>query len=429
MKTLAQKLQAKKEERAAKITAMNALHEAAGESRSLTTEEQTQWDGLDQEERAIETEVKSLERQIELNAIETRQDFNHQTQSRENSDLAKFSITRAIRIAMGAEKRDGLEWEMHQEAEKEAREFGEAINGIGVPKIILSRDLSVTGDAGAKGANMVATQKVGFIDALLDKFVLDELGVSRMTGLTSNISIPKGGGFTAGFKGETEAATGAEGDVDDVELTAHRLPAIAKYSKRLLIQSAYGVDRYVTQGLEKAILRALQVAAINGPGGANSPLGILNTPGIGAVAMGANGLAITRSALVSLRKKVDVANALKGNLGYLSNALVAAALADTKVDAGSGKFILEDGTVVGEKFLTTNAVPSNLTKGTGTALSAAIFGNFADLLLAQFGGLDIVTDGVTLAEDGKVKVVINSFWDSVVTNPESFAAIVDAIAD
>lgn len=423
MLTLQEKLTQKKEERAAKTKEMRDLNELAlAEKRDLTEDENKTWDKLDKEERAMSEEIKRLERQIELNAREARNDFNRTQADKENRELNNYSFARAIRMAAGMESRDGLEEEMNQEAKKEARQMGEAVIGVGVPGMILSRSLTV----GNSGAAMVETKQGGWIEALLDAFVLNDLGVDRMTGLSADFKLPKGAAFSAGFKAETAAQTDGSAAPGKVDVTAHRLPAVAYLAHKLMIQDGAGVNAYVDRSLKNAILIALQAAAINGAGG-DAPTGILNTPGIGAVAIDTNGGALTRAKLLELRKKVAIENALKNNIAYLSNANVEAALMGIAIDAGSGKFLLEDEKVLGHRFVNTNTVPSNLTKGTGTDLSAVIFGDFSNLLIAQFGGMDLVVDEKSKAEEGLIKTVANTYWDAVVKEPKAFAAIVDAL--
>jgi len=72
-------------------------------------------------------------------------------------------------------------------------------------------------------------------------------------------------------------------------------------------------------------------------------------------------------------------------------------------------------------------VPSTLTKGNSDVCSAIIFGNFADLLIGQWGGMDIVVDPYTQAPSGLVRLVINSWWDVLVKRAASFAAMQDAL--
>ena len=75
-----------------------------------------------------------------------------------------------------------------------------------------------------------------------------------------------------------------------------------------------------------------------------------------------------------------------------------------------------------------NNVPSNLTKGSGTNLSAVIYGNFADLLIGMFGQLEILVDPYTDFAKGTVGVRALQSIDIAVRHAESFAAMTDAIA-
>ena len=95
---------------------------------------------------------------------------------------------------------------------------------------------------------------------------------------------------------------------------------------------------------------------------------------------------------------------------------------------GSGRFIYDDlvpGRVNGYKIDWSNLVPSDLTKGTGTALSALIFGNFSDLYIGQWGGLDFIVDPYTGARTGEIYITLNAWNDVAVAEPKSFAAIKD----
>ena len=80
------------------------------------------------------------------------------------------------------------------------------------------------------------------------------------------------------------------------------------------------------------------------------------------------------------------------------------------------------------KDAVSNNVPSNLTKGSGTGLSALIYGNFSDLLIGMFGQLEILVDPYTDFAKGTVGVRALQSIDIAVRHAESFAAMQDAIA-
>ena len=123
-------------------------------------------------------------------------------------------------------------------------------------------------------------------------------------------------------------------------------------------------------------------------------------------------------------------NANLGALAYLTNARVIGAMRTTEKVSGTGVFIVEDGSdrLAGRPFAESNNVPANLTKGAGTNLSALIYGNWADLLIAEFGALELIVDPYTYADSGRVRVTAHSFWDIGVRHPESFAVLADIAA-
>ena len=72
-------------------------------------------------------------------------------------------------------------------------------------------------------------------------------------------------------------------------------------------------------------------------------------------------------------------------------------------------------------------MPSNLTKGTGSNLSAVLFGNWADLVIGQWGTLDLMVDPYSNSTSGTVRVVALQDVDIALRQAASFAAIKDAI--
>ena len=173
---------------------------------------------------------------------------------------------------------------------------------------------------------------------------------------------------------------------------------------------------------------AIQQAAISGDGSGNQPSGLLTliTP---SVAGGPDGAAPTWAHIVELESDVAVANALVDNMAYLTNAKVRGKLKTTSKVSGQNGFIWENGDTPlnGYRAAVTNAVPSNLTKGSGTNLSAIIFGNFRDLVIGMWGGLDLMVDPYSGSTAGTVRVVALQDVDVALRNTVSFATMVDAL--
>ena len=75
-----------------------------------------------------------------------------------------------------------------------------------------------------------------------------------------------------------------------------------------------------------------------------------------------------------------------------------------------------------------NQVPSNLVKNaSGAVCSAIVFGNWSDLVIGQWGALDILVDPYTGGTAGTVRVRVLQDVDTVVRHAESFAGILDAL--
>ena len=300
----------------------------------------------------------------------------------------------------------------------------------------MQRDLLV-GTASA-GGNLVATDLLtgSFIDLLRNAMVLDRLGITWLRDLNGNVAIPSQTGAATGYwVAENGAPTESQQTIGQVTLTPKTVGAFTDYSRRLLIQSSLDVEMFVRADLAAVLGQTIQLAAINGSGASNQPLGLLNISGIGAVAGGTNGLAPAYDHMVDLESAVANANADSGNLAYLTNTKVRGKLRKTQEFASTnGKPVWTStgeagvGEVLGYQAITSNAVPSDLTKGTAVSVcSAIIFGNWSQLIIGMWGGLDIMLDPYTGATAGTKRVVALQDVDVNVRTAASFAAMKDAL--
>lgn len=308
-----------------------------------------------------------------------------------------------------------------------------APRGALVPFDVLGgkRDLNV--GTNSAGGFTVATDLLAqdFIELLRNAMVLPGLGARMLTGLVGNIAIPRlSGASTAYWVAESSAPTESQQTFDQVTMAPKTVGAFTDISRKLLLQSSLDIEAMVRQDLATVLGLAIQQAAINGSGTAPTPRGILNTSGIGnASSAGADGLAPTWAQMISLESLVASANADVGTLAYLTNAKVRGKLKGTFTNATYGEQPVWglDGMVNGYNAAVTNAVPSDLTKGSGTALSAIIFGNFADLLIGMWGGLDLTVDPYSNSTSGTLRIVALQDVDVAVRHAASFAAATDVV--
>ena len=350
-----------------------------------------------------------------------------------SNEVKRYSVMRAINALANPgdaalQRAAAFERECSEAA---SAKLGKQARGFMVPYEVQKRDL-VQGTPTA-GGNLVQTDLLGgsFIDALRNAMVLSGLGVRMLTGLQGQIAIPKlTGAATAYWVAENTAPTESQQTIGQVTMSPKTVGAFTDISRRLINQSSIDVESMVQNDIATVLGLAIQQAAISGTGASNQPSGLLTlvTPG---VVGGTNGLAPTWAHQVALETAVAVANADVSNMAYLTNAKVRGKLKSTEKATGTtGNFIWSEGNtpINGYQAAITNAVPSNLTKGTSSGVcSAIIFGNFSDLLIGMWGGLDLMVDPYTGSTAGTVRVVALQDVDVAVRNVESFATMVDAL--
>lgn len=331
----------------------------------------------------------------------------------------------------------GIQINAAQSTQIMSRLFARARQSPIAAGIVGQRDLTVGVPTG--GGNLVATQLLGadFISLLRNAMVLDQLGCTFLRDLTGNIAIPSHTGAATGYwVAENGAPTESAPATGQLVASPKTVGAFVDYSRRLLLQSSIDVEAFVRADLAAVIGLMIQIAAFNGAGASNEPLGLLNTSGIGSVAGGTNGATPTYANMVDLETAVATANGDVGNLAFLSNAKVRGWLRKTQEFSGTnGKAVWSSqpgsrgiGDVLGYDAFCTNSMPSNLVKGTSGAVCSAIaFGNWSDLMIFMWGGLDLLLDPYTGSTTGAKRVVALQDVDIGIRHAGSFAVMKDAL--
>lgn len=293
----------------------------------------------------------------------------------------------------------------------------------------------------AAGGAMVATDVLAssFIDLLRNSLMVRAMGATVLSGLQGNVAIPRQtGSATANWVAQAAAAAESDAVFAQVTMTPRTVHATQDYTRELLLQGSPDVEGLVRMDLAQVVALAIDLAALHGPVVATTPTGLANTAGIGSVAAGANGAAPTWDMIVNLETTVAVQNAAIERVGYLTNSRVRGRLKRQPIVTGQPVFVWGGmpgsdnaaagfGTMNGYRAGVTNQVASDLVKGTGTNLSAIFFGNWRDLLIGEWGALEILTDNLTQAANRVVRVHAYQSADVAVRRPQSFAALLDAV--
>lgn len=274
--------------------------------------------------------------------------------------------------------------------------------GVGLER----RDLTAGTDAA--GGYTVATELLAssFIDMLRNAMMTQRAGARILSGLVGDVAIPRQtGGATAYWVAESGAPTESTHAFDQVSLIPKTVGAYSDISRKLLLQSSVDIEALVRQDLATVLALELDRAALHGSGSSNQPTGIAATSGIGSVAGGTNGLAPTYAHLIALETEVAQDNADIGRVAYMTNTKVRGKLKSTVVGTDQ-RMVWSDGAspMNGYPAWITNQVSSALTKGSSSGVCSAIFfGNWGDLLIGMWGGLDILVDPYTASTTGTVR--------------------------
>ncbi len=333
-------------------------------------------------------------------------------------EIREFSFMKAINaLANPNDKRaqDAAAFEF--EASRAAGDrYGKVPQGIMIPVDILraKRDLNV-GTATA-GGNLVATDLLAdsFIDKLDNAMIATNAGATILRDLQGNIAIPRQtGGASSYWVAESGAITESAAAFDQVTMSPKTVGAFSDISRKLLLQSSVSVENFVRNDLALRLALAIDNKAFEGDGTSNTPTGVVNATGVGSVAFAsATAGAATWGEVIDMESQVSQDNALLGNLGYITNAAQMGYLKQTKKDAGSGIFLVED--------MMLNGYPVYVSNQISTA-GQMLFGNWADLMIGYWSGVDLNIDTSTGSTSGTVRIVALQDVDVAVRHGESFS--------
>jgi len=434
-----------KQLRAQKIEAQKALHaKAEGEKRSLNEAETTEF-------RALQTEIEGLGGQIadalayeeNLRSLEGNEPVpgaNAGSEERGGNKPAQkktFSLNKAIRSLVNGVALEGAELEANQRGIAAARAAGIGLSPSSFTLPLFdTRSVNfetradgqtVGEDTGGYGGNTVATDVLAPIDYLRPKPVVESLGAVFLTGLQGNVQFPKNnGGVEATWEGEVAEVTNTKNAIGKIEMSPKRLAVSVLVSLQNLMQSSFDMEVYTMTEIRKAIENEIDKAALAGASGGNSPVGVLNTSGVNTYAVGTNGGPLTFAGAVQLETEVYVDNANGARMSYVSNSKVRGKAKTTVLESGQATYLLQNNEMNGYPFVNSNHIPSNLTKGsTSGACSAIIFGDFSQMVVGQWGFMDISVDDKSRKKEGYIEITANVYLDVALKQPTAFTVCKD----
>lgn len=353
-------------------------------------------DGETLELNHLKKEIANIDSQIK--GIEEENKRNYKPQINKKT-MEKFSLLKAINDVANNRQLDERALEVVTAGQNEMRKAGQSYSGQIVLPIEERANIQAT--VANAGQENVAEDKLGILEPLRANLVLVQAGASYMTGLIGNVSIPVYSGSNVGWAGEVAAATDGAGEFSEVNLEPKRLTAYIDVSKQFLIQDSNSAEEMLKRDIVAAISNKLEATILgNAAGSATQPAGMLN-------GVAADSAAVTYTDFVNMEATLGEKN-VRGDIKFIVSPSAKAVLKSTAKNQNS--FIMEGNEVNGYPVLCTSAV----------AGKGIVYGNFSDLVIGQWGGIDLTVDPYTQAANGKVRLVINAYFDAKPRRAEAF---------
>lgn len=380
--------------------AEDLIANAEKEIRKLNDGETIELNHLKEEIASIDSQIKGIEE-------ENKRNYKPQTKTK---SMEKFSLLKAINDVANNRQLDERALEVVAAGQNEMRKSGQSYSGqIVLPIEERATDGVITGgndykvDTNNGGKENVAEDKLGILEPLRANLVLVQAGASYMTGLIGNVSIPVYSGSNVGWAGEVDAASNGTGTFSEVNLEPKRLTAYIDVSKQFLIQDSNSAEEMLKRDIVAAISNKLEATILGSAAGSNTqPAGILN-------GVTADTAAVTYKDIVKMESDLESKN-VRGDIKYIVSPSAKADLKTTDKGTDTGKYLMEGNEVNGYPVLCTSAV----------AGKGVIMGNWSDYVIGQWGGIDLTVDPYTQAANGKVRLVINAYFDAKPRRADSF---------
>lgn len=383
----------------------NIVNNCKSELREMTDEEKQEFENCKAEISMLKEELSKLKETLSNYDSEVDNVENEQTQENKlerNKSITvmenkEFKLIRAINdIAnnrtLSEEYRNYI-----AEGENEMRTAGLAYSGQ-----IQLRGEILAGTA-TQGQEAVAEDKMNILTAIKNNLVLTEAGATFMTGLVGNVSIPVYDGSNCAWADETAEATDGAGTFTEVELTPKRLTAFVDISKQMLNQASDDVEAMLRNDLINAISQKLESTILgSGAGSANTPAGLAN----GSVIAEAN----TFAKVLEIEEGFEGKN--YGNKVWVVSPRAKSTLKAKDKGTDTGNYLIQNGELDGYKVICSANVPE----------SHFYFGDFSDLVIGQWGAIDITVDPYSQASKGKIRIVVNAYFDAKLRRKSSVVA-------
>ena len=394
-----------KEERAEVIEKMEGLV-ASAEGRDLTSDEQSNFDSLNEKVEELNKMAVRAESFEKLQATKAVKEVTENTPS----EVRDYSFQDAMHQAATG-RLEGLVKEMDQEARNEARYTGQSFKGIAIPSSILTRAAVATAAGNA-------TEVMAWTDQLEANLVLASAGANFYSGV-DNMKFPVFSAINSGFVAETGgSAPAANGTASSVTLEPKKLISIVNVSAEAIAQNA-SIEAALRRNMAQSVAATLEAALLGTGDVSNAPTSIFADAATGPTT-------VTAADWIEMETDL-IANGVQINGARMAYLLDPSAYATVKslAQVSNVSPIWDNARKELNGYF--SFVSPNVGNGGTAGKDHALFGDFSKCHIAQFGGLDVIYDIYTNAGTGEPRYILTSLVDGdCVQNDTAFVKLIEA---
>jgi len=300
----------------------------------------------------------------------------------------EFKLIRAISQMANGQAVDEVTAAVCEAGRNEMRNAGVSAEG-GIILPTEKRDITVTDSVGAT----VGVDVADILAPLRDNLVLVKAGARYMSGLRNDLKLPYLVGSEAKWASEVGNVTDDTASASGVTLTPKRISVILPVSKQFLMQSSASAEAILKQNIVDAIAEKLQKTILSSnTTDATAPKGIFATTPVSAK---------TYKALCDIEATADAKN-IGQNRTYIVGNKAKAALRQLQKGTNNTQMVYNAGEIDGTPCLSTSSAPEN----------GVLYGDFSNLYIGQFGGIEVIVDQYTRAAKGEVVLTCNAYFDA-----------------
>jgi len=370
------------------------INKAKSEIRELTEDELNTISKIKEQINALNQQLEEIEKEMFAESADKTNTKNKRSMN--------FSLIKSIRDISNNKQLDNASQAVINAGAEEMRKAGLSYGGqIQIPVAELrANEVTVS----SEGEDVVETTFTNILEPLRAKNVLVKAGAKFMSGLVGDVQIPIMNPSQVGWAGEIEEAADANVSFDNVKLTPKRLTAYVDISKQFLAQDSLDAEAMIKNDLLNAINTKLESTILGtDEGTATKPAGLFS---------GLLTNFTTFEGVCELEAGVDNANVM-GDCAYIVSNKAKANLRNMAKSTKSTELVMEHGEIDGTPVYNT----SNVGAEYGVA-----YGDWSNLVIGQWGGIDLTVDPFSQATKGCVRVTVNFYVDAKVVRPNTIVA-------